>query len=261
MELPGQLERKPPVMGWIGKIFGKDDSGRGGGGESVLDATVKRSARVYEEIPLRDFIDEARRSQLARELFLEVNAICNTIDPVVACRDRFAATVLQLAMFQVLMIPPPPEDDLSGLRGQPGISGQLKEHLASLSLKNDDLRSAIREHTDAQDFDSLWPVLRRLYWETWWLMQTLNAARIELGDFVEDNDWDLPFLHAACVKAENTYRFDLDLPSVFDAAIARDASTAYSVFTDIVLAGAADPVREWREYHRDFDVPLPDFGR
>ena len=140
-------------MGWIGKIFGKDDSGRGGGGESVLDATVKRSARVYEQIPLRDFIDEARRSQLARELFLEVNAICNTIDPVVACRDRFAATVLQLAMFQVLMIPPPPEDDPSGLRGQPGISGQLKEHLAALSLKNDDLRSAVRQHTDAQDFD------------------------------------------------------------------------------------------------------------
>jgi len=248
-------------MGWIGKIFGKDDSGRGGGGESVLDATVKRSARVYEQIPLRDFIDEARRSQLARELFLEVNAICNTIDPVVACRDRFAATVLQLAMFQVLMIPPPPEDDPSGLRGQPGISGQLKEHLAALSLKNDDLRSAVRQHTDAQDFDSLWLVLRRLYWETWWLMQTLNAARIELNDFVEDNDWDVPFLHAACVKAENTYRFDLDLPSVFDAAIAREASTAYSVFTDIVLAGAADPVREWREYHRDLDVPLPDFGR
>jgi hypothetical protein len=247
-------------MGWIGKLFGKDGSDRSDGGDSVLEATVRRSAEIYEEIPLREFIDETRRSQLARELFLEVNAICNTIDPVTACRDRFVAAVLKLAMFQVLVIPSATEEDTSGLRSQPGISGELREHLVVLTLRNDELRSAMREVTDSEDFDELWLVLQRLYWETYWLMQTLNAARMELGDFVEEGDWDVPFLHAACVKAENTYRFELDLPSAFEESLARDASTAYSVFTDIVLAGAADPLREWRDYHRHMSVPLPDFA-
>lgn len=246
-------------MGWIGKLFGKGDRDRPTG-DSVRDAAVERSARVYEAIPLRDFIDEERRSRLARELFLEVNAVCNSTDPVTACRDRFAAAVLKVAMYQVLVIPPAPAEDASGLRSQPGISGELGEHLAALVLRGNELRSAVREYTDSESAEELWPVVQQLYWESWWLMQTLNATRVELGDFVEEDDWDKAFLHAACVKAENTFRFDLNLPPAFDEAVARDASTAYSVFTDIVLAGAPDPVREWRDYHRDLPVPLPDFA-
>lgn len=249
------------MKNWIGKLFGKDGQTGIHRKDSPLDAAVHRSAMVYEQIPLREFIDESRRSELARELFLEANALFNAADPVTACRDRLAVVMLELGMYQVLMIPPDPEADESGLRSQPGISGELREHLVDLCRKNDDLRSLILKRAEGEDFDSLWFLLRRRYWETWWLMQTVNAVRLELGDFVEEEDWDRAFLHAACVKAEHVFRWTMELPPAFGGDMAREASTAYSVFTDIVLAGAENPLAEWRDYHQGMEIPLPDFGR
>ena len=249
------------MKNWIGKLFGKDNRTATRESDTLLDAAVHRSALVYEQIPLRDFIDESRRSELARELFLEANGLFNAADPVTACRDRLVAVTLELAMYQVLMIPPGPEPDESGLRSQPGISGALKEHLVELCRKNDDLRALILKQAGDEEFDVLWSLLRQRYWESWWLMQTINAVRLELGDCVEGEDWDIAFLHAACVKAEHVFRWNLELPPAFDAEIAREAATAYSVFTDIVLAGARNPLAEWRDYHHGMGIPMPDFDR
>ena len=101
----------------------------------VLHAVVQKSAVIYDEIPLRDFISEETRAELGRELFLEINGICNAAEPVMACRDKLASTMLRFAAYQVLMIPPPPEEDPSGLRGQPGITGELKEKLVQVVQK------------------------------------------------------------------------------------------------------------------------------
>ena len=249
------------MKNWIGKFFGKDGQAGTRRSDTPLDAAVHRSAMIYEQIPLREFIDESRRSELARELFLEANGLFNAADPVTACRDRLVAVMLELGMYQVLMIPPDPEPDESGLRSQPGISGALREHLVELCRSNDDLRSLILKQANDEDYDSLWSVLRRRYWESWWLMETINGVRLELGDCVEEEDWDRTFLHAACVKAEHVFRWNLEMPPAFDEDIAREAATAYSVFTDIVLAGAQNPLIEWRDYHRGMEIPMPDFGR
>lgn len=248
------------LKNWIGKLIGKESQADTRDSVKPLDAAVHRSALIYEQIPLRQFIDESRRSELARELFLEAYGLFNAADPVTACRDRLVAVMLELAMYQVLMIPPDPEPDASGLRSQPGISGDLKEHLVALSRSNDDLRALILKQAEAEDFDSLWVLLRRRYWETWWLMQTINAVRLELGDCIEEEDWDFAFLHAACVNAEHVFRWNLELSPAFDEDIARDAATAYSVFTDIVLAGARNPLAEWRDYHRGMGIPMPNFN-
>ena len=77
----------------------------------VLAAAVELSALVYSRIPLHKMISETRREELARALYLEVNQLCNSRDPVVECRERFVAVMLELAAFQVLVIPAAPEDD------------------------------------------------------------------------------------------------------------------------------------------------------
>jgi hypothetical protein len=226
----------------------------------VLEQAVQGSAEAYAKIPLHNFIDEERRSELARELYLEVSKICNTTDPVAVCRDEFAATMLKSAAYQVLVIAPPPEPDDSGLRKQPGISGELKAHLVALCEKNDDLRSIMYAETDSRGFDVLWPIVQRLHWETRWLLETLNATRIALGDSVDDDDWYEPFLHAACVNLEHKFRWELEMPSAFAEDIAREAASTYPVFTDIVLSGAKNPADEWREFARGTGVPMPDFA-
>ena len=245
---------------WLGRIFGKRTAVEAQRSNPAVEAAVQGSAEAYAHSPLGSLIDEDRRSELARNLYLEVNRICNSTDPVTTCREALAAVMLRSAGFQVLVIPPEPEHDDSGLRGQPGVTGELKAHLPGICRRNDLLRSAMFKETEAEDFDGLWPVVERLHWETRWLLDTLNATRIALGDQVDGDDWYLPFIHASCVQLEHTYRWELEMDSAFDAANAREAASVYAVFSDIVLSGAADPVREWRDYAAQSGVPMPELN-
>ena len=88
-----------------------------------------------------------------------------------------------------------------------------------------------------------------------------SGTRLELGDWIADGDWKQAFLHAASVTCEDVYRWELELPAAFEESIAREAATAYSLFTDIVLSGAENPALEWRDYHQNSGIPFPDFER
>ncbi len=240
-------------------LLGARTAAESGRANPVRNAVVKESAVIYEQIPLRDFITEETRAELGRQLFLEINAICNAADPVLACRDKLATTMLKFACYQVLVIPPAPEEDPSGLRGQPGITGQLKERLLQIVQKNDVLRTEMYGETELRTFAALWEVLQRSYWKSYWFLATYNAARIEMNDIEKGNDWYRSFMHAACANQEHLYRWELEMPPAFAEDVARAASTAYSVFTDIVLSGEQNPATEWRACHKGFNIPTPTF--
>lgn len=248
--------REKSVLGWIGRLAGRRTAVEKSRENPVVRAAVGEAAVIYDRIPLCDFIDEERRSKLARELYLEIVSICNTTDPRTTCREQLVATMLWVASFQVLVIPPAPAEDVSGLRGQPGITGELKAHLLDIFRRNDELRSEIHKQTDARDFDSMFDVIQRRFWEAYWLLGTLNATRVALGDTAGE-DWFDTFLHAACARQEHGYRWELELPPALDEDFAREAVNAYAVFADIVLSGAPDPLAEWNEYVRTSNIRLP----
>jgi hypothetical protein len=224
-----------------------------------LHAVVRKSAVIYDQIPLREHITAETRDDLARQLFLDIHGICNAADPIVACRDKLAKTMLQFASYQVLVIPPVPENDPSGLRGQPGITGELKARLVQVVQKNDNLRTEMYEATESRSHDVLWEVLQRSYWQSFWFLQSFDAARIELNDVEKGHDWFKSFTHAACANQEHVYRWELDMPPAFAEDVAKTASFAYALFTDIVLSGDENPGAEWRDYHKDCDIPTPTF--
>ena len=244
---------------WLRGLFGASTAVRAGQENPVLHAVVTQSAVIFEQTPLRDYITEEERSELSRQLFLEINSVCNATDPMLAGRNKLATTMLKFASYQVLVIPPAPEEDPSGLRGQPGITGQLKERLLQIVQKNDVLRAEMHGATDSRSYEAMWEVVQRLYWKSYWLLGTFNAARIEMKDVEKGNDWYRSFMHAACANQEHLYRWELEMPPAFAEDVARAASTAYSVFTDIVLSGEQNPVTEWRACHKDFDIPTPRF--
>lgn len=247
------------MLTWIGNLFAGRSAVEERRQDPVLAASVEQSAIVYSQIPLHRFIDEQRRSELARQLFLEINDICRHRDSAARCRERFAATTLKLAAYQVLLIPAPPEPDQFGLREQPGVSGLLRPYLSQLFKRNDELRSAIFREPGGEGPPDLWEFVQRQFWEAYWQLETLNAARIALGDWVEDGDWKQACLHAAAVNCEHQYRWELEQPPAFDESVAKEAATAYSVFTDIVVSGAENPAREWRDYYHASGIPMPDF--
>lgn len=247
------------MASWLKKLFGGATAIDANRSNPALESAVRKSAETYEQTPLRDLITEAERSDLARELFLEINRICNSTDPNAACRESLAATMLRFAQYQVLVIPPAPEEDPTGLRGQPGISGGLKEHLVELAASAENLRTDLFGIDDTLTFDNTWAIIQALYWKSWWRLETINAVRIAIGDQVIDGDWYRPFMHAACASAEHVYRYNLRLPPAFDDDVAKPVSTAYSIYTDIVVSGAADPDGEWRDYYKNSNIPVPHF--
>lgn len=245
------------MFSWFNKLLGGQSAVDSRRDNPVLATALKKSADIYDTLPLNQFIDHEQSDQLARQFYIDIDTVCNARDPVAAIREKLAVTMLRFAVYQVLTIPPQPEADSSGLRDCAGISGELTAHIAVLARKNIALRSDLHETDHFSDSSDLWRVVQTQYWTACWLLETLNAARKELGDVAKNEDWYRPFMHAACANQENLYRIDLDLPSAFDESIASDAPAAYSIFTDIVVSGANDPVAEWRAYHPDTLIPEP----
>ena len=225
----------------------------------MLQRAVERSSAAFKQTPLNSILNTAEQDAMSREMFLEINAVCNAADPFMACREKLAASMMKFAAYQVLMVPPEPQDDPSGLRGLPGITGELRAQSRKIIETNYELRADFGDPSAEVSEESAFAFIERSYWKNYWLVETINAVRIELGDFPPQGDWFQPFRHAACATLEAIYRRELDLPSAFPADQAAAANIAYPLFTDIVIAGDENPDEEWRDYHKDRNVPFPFF--
>lgn len=245
------------MIDWLGRMFGWRSAVEKHRENPVLVAAVRRSAEIYQNLPLQQFIDNGTADRLARQIYLELNAVCNAVNPLMAGREKLAEAMHRFALYQVLMLVQGPAEDSSELRGLPGISGELKPQLAVLAQKNITLRSELHNSEYFNGGADLWLTVQTEYWINAWKLETHNAARIEMNDLNHNDDWYRAFLHAACAHQEHLYRIDLNWSSAFDEAIARMAPAAYSIFTDIVVSGAGNPLAEWHEYHGDTRIPTP----
>lgn len=239
-------------------LFSRKTAARALREDPTFNKAVARASEIYSEIPLGRFIDEQRREALARELFLELNDICSARDPKTACRDKLVRSMLRFAPLQVVMIPPPPDEDTTGLRDLPGITGELQPRLRDLMASDAEFRSDVVRAAGGDEPENAWAALQRSYWETYWFLEAFNATRIELGDTNADSDWYRPFMHAACVNQEHIYRRELDLPPAFDENVAQVVVTAFSIYTDVVVSGTDDPDSEWKAYYDGLGVPPVD---
>jgi hypothetical protein len=247
------------MLKWLGKVFGSPTAVVAGRTDPAFLSAVENSALIFQAMPEKLHLDEATRQRLARQIYLELHEVFNAASPIDALRQRIAAAMLRLSLFQVLLIPPAPEPDASGLRGLPGITGALARKLNVVVNANSELHTALYENADLKQGTPVDVLLRRAHAESSWCVQTFDAVRKDLGDMPDGRDWYRPFLFAACANQENSYRRDLDMPPAFDSGLAAIAPVAYSLFTDIVLSGAEDPLLEWLDYHRDTGVPMPTF--
>ena len=221
----------------------------------VFKQAVANASAIYGRIPLGQHIDAAAKDRLARRLYLELNEVCVAGNPKAVCREKLVQLMLEFAPLQVLMIPPPPSDDITGLRALPGITGELQSRLGELRDGEIEWRLPGGRPREPETNGSGWENLRQSYWQTYWFLESFNALRVDLGDNVGTADWYKPFMHAVCVSQEHMYRRELDLPPAFDEEIAQTVVTAFSIYTDVVVSGASDPDREWRDYCAGLGVP------
>lgn len=247
------------MLKWLGKVFGSDSAVDSGRKNPAFLSAVELSARAFQELPEKIHLDDPSRRKLARQLYLELHEAFNANSPLEGLRQKIAEAMLRHALVQVPLVPPAPEPDASGLRGLPGITGALWRRLDDLVRSSSDLHAALDEIMADKPGLPVDVLLRRAHAASSWRVQTFDAVRRELGDLGKGQDWYRPFLFAACANQESRYRRDLDLPSAFEPELAAVAPVAYSLFADIVLSGAKDPLAEWLDYHRGAGISMPQF--
>ncbi len=247
------------MLKWLGKVFASDTAVVSARRNPAFLSAVQSSALVFQTLPEKLHLDEKTRHGLARQLYLDLHEVFNAASPVDALRQKIAEAMLRYSLFQVLLIPPVPEADASGLRGLPGITGALMQERDAVIRNSSELHDALYESGGDQDGLPVEVLLRRAHAASSWCVQTFDAVRKELGDSTAGRDWYRPFMFAVCANQESRYRRDIDMASAFEPGLAAIAPVAYSLFTDIVLSGAKDPLVEWLDYHRDAGIPMPRF--
>lgn len=199
---------------------------------------------------LKDFSDQfvKHHAEMMRE---EVAKVVTSPDPRMLNRERLTSCVIELAQFQVLVIDLPPAEDPTGLRGQPGITGELKAHLLELAQKDKGLREFMHAFPTPKNVGGVWnPVLGRYrVVHAWTSVHHMLRFAFDDVNHTEGKDWFKPFVAAMCAWQEYIYRESLGMPPAFEGpkAEAWKKAAKMSYFSDFVLEGGRFPDLEWCE--------------
>lgn len=189
--------------------------------------------------------------RIGGQLVDEGLAIAQSENPAMENRKRLCDAVLEAARLQVLIMPPPPEEDVTGMRGKLGVSGELKARMIEIVQADKDLRGWFDANQwPYETWDEVWnPVLVR-YFIVLSRANVLSALRKELGDFPKGRpDWYPLFLQTQCAYYEFEYRERIGMPPSLPEVEgwAGMTSLKYSLFVNCVSEGAQYPDDDWRE--------------
>lgn len=240
------------LFSWIGNILAMPLAGWTVRKHPVLRAALYRSSQIFNETGLKKFSDESKQT-MAENLLERIAQIVESDDKISKCRSDLTASVLDFAKYQVLVLPPYPEEDATELRGTQGVSGELKPLLLDVAEKNKEIRELMYGITKNPTYENVWDTILILYWRSYWWTETFDACRIELDDYNHDveRDWYKPFIHSQCVFSEHLFREDLGLgpaPEISDKHRIL-VPLEYSTFFNFVLEGVRYPDLAWREHY------------
>lgn len=103
----------------------------------IIDAAGAIERQMKELDNIIEISDEAK-SGIKQELMMEALRLIESDNPVMDNRQLLVPAVIHMATFQVLILPSPTEDEyeVTGLRGRPGISGELKANILNIAKKD-----------------------------------------------------------------------------------------------------------------------------
>ena len=199
------------------------------------------------------------KEELAERLIREVGEVVTARDPVIANRENLASYVLEMAKYQALILPSltETEEDITGLRGRPGVTGELKAHLKNIAEKDNDIKKLAWSLGNPTSQD-LYQACLFKYSVAGFMAHVFHCTRIALGDShpSPEKDWYRPFVAAMCAWEEHNFRKAIGLPDVLASqdSYGPTAALKYSTFLNTVMNGAKYPNLEWEEHYKREDV-------
>ena len=231
------------------------------GKNSVYEAAIVaiRETLASDSKGLGKHASQHFKEELAERLVREVGEVVTARHPVMANREKLASYVLEMAKYQVLILPSAaePEEDVTGLRGRPGVTGELKAHLKEIAEKDKDIKEIAQEIARSLDnptAQDLYEACLFKYWVAGSMAHVFHCTRIALGDHhpSPEKDWYRPFVAAMCAWEEQNFREVIGLPDVLASqdVYGPIASLKYSTFLNFVMSGAKHPNLEWEQHYK-----------
>jgi hypothetical protein len=215
----------------------------------TLSALHERSEKLISEIRQKGIGEDIVRAW-AQQTFEHLLSALNSRDPKIECRRLLAEWALLYGDYQVMMIPPFPEPDWTGLRGLQGISGELWDYRVELARTYGPIRDAIHAAPVEVNKTTVGDVILVFHTQASYLVNMANTARIAIDDYHHDldMDWFRPMTYSFCVSSENSLRKLIALPTSPDEDM---AALMHSTMLQHVLNGSRFPDVAWREHYRD----------
>ena len=179
----------------------------------------------------------------------EVITIASSPNPLMANRERLAAQLFEYARFQAIVLEPAPASDPTGLRGQPGITGEIRAHALERVKVDKELQEFMHGIDEPKNLDELVGILSARYRVLFAWTHVFHTLRFDFDDVNQatDKDWFKPFVAVMCAWHEHHFRHLLGLPhSLPGTSSDADVASLYlSGFVECVNSEAKYPDLEW----------------
>jgi hypothetical protein len=208
---------------------------------------------------LGKYASQKFKQELAGNILKEVTEVILAGNQVQANREKLTNAVLQMAKYQVLVLPAPSEseEDTTSLRGQPGITGELKAHIKLIAEKDKEIKELAWSLDNPTEQDIYEACLFQC-WVTNLYANVFHMLRMHLKDHPPnlEKDWFRPFVAAICAWEEHNYRKLIELPDALskDGRSGELEALKYSTFMNMVLDGSKYPNFEWQEAYKTQSV-------
>lgn len=220
----------------------------------IIDAAGAIERQMKEMNNIIKVSDETK-SNIKEGLMMEAFRLIGSDSPIMNNRQLLVPAVINMAAFQVLILPSSTENEpeVTGLRGRPGISGELKASILDIARKDSYISSLFANHQDLTR-DIVYDSCLGYYWGVSIRTNFFQSLRITFDDYFDnpDRDWFRPFVEAMCAYKEAHYRELLSMPDILDeqSGLAPCAALKYSTFADIILSGERDPRSAFDQRYR-----------
>ena len=208
---------------------------------------------------VKDFSDDFV-SKTSTKIMEEVLIILGSDNPMMANREKLSEHILECAKYQVLVLTPDPSEDVTGMVGKCGISGELKERILDVIKVNKGLKELFHSQPNDITFGDAWNLILAKYRYSWAFMNVISGMRTYFKDSnpTTSKDWFRPYYTSMCAWQESIYRSELGMSNLLEDSLDSKFSInalAYSTFLDFVMRGDTYPDLTWDEAYPDLESP------
>ena len=219
--------------------------------DPIYIAALKASESALQETNLYKIRDKLTKP--IEEMAEEINDILMSEDRFMACRKKFAHSVLVFSKFQVLVFDKDdPSSDSMGLMGLPGISGEIRKHLVKIGERDEKIAEELHGQSNTPNklnFEFMKHHIRAKYLIWYWRISVFNAIRIGLKDHNSNHskDWRNHLLYSLCVCQEYDFRELLELKQ----KISIEQKIISSTMLNITLNGETYPDHAFYQQNKE----------